>query len=150
MISRSVSPRVNRAAVRVDGETATGYAEEWDLDRLWGALASLYPTGLTQEQVREIAQQSGVGIVLDEAAIPVDPQVAALIDAAFGPAREIVERVVAVQLEAVGRRGRHRRGSGWSSAGRSVRIRYAAAWPPARHRTRARLTAARPWACRRP
>ncbi len=35
----------------VDGETATGYAEEWDLDRLWGALASLYPTGLTQEQV---------------------------------------------------------------------------------------------------
>ena len=39
----------------VDAETSQGYAEDWDLDRLWTALRSLYPVGITQEQVIEAA-----------------------------------------------------------------------------------------------
>ena len=30
----------------VNGATATGYAEDWDLEQLWGALRTLYPVGI--------------------------------------------------------------------------------------------------------
>ena len=30
----------------VDGATAEGYAEDWDLEQLWGALRALYPVGV--------------------------------------------------------------------------------------------------------
>jgi preprotein translocase subunit SecA len=30
----------------VDGATAEGYSEDWDLEQLWGALRTLYPVGL--------------------------------------------------------------------------------------------------------
>ncbi len=30
----------------VDGATATGYAEDWDLEKLWEALKTLYPVGI--------------------------------------------------------------------------------------------------------
>jgi preprotein translocase subunit SecA len=30
----------------VDGETAVGYAEDWNLDKLWTALGTLYPVGI--------------------------------------------------------------------------------------------------------
>ena len=30
----------------VDGATAEGYAEDWDLEQLWGALRTLYPVGV--------------------------------------------------------------------------------------------------------
>jgi preprotein translocase subunit SecA len=30
----------------VDGATADGYAEDWDLEQLWGALRTLYPVGI--------------------------------------------------------------------------------------------------------
>ena len=36
-------------------ETSQGYAEDWDLDRLWTALKSLYPVGATVEEVVEAA-----------------------------------------------------------------------------------------------
>jgi len=39
----------------VVSETAEGYAEDWDLDRLWAALKNLYPVGVTQEQLEEAA-----------------------------------------------------------------------------------------------
>ncbi len=43
----------------VDGyvvtETAEGYPEDWDLDRLWAALKALYPVGVTREQIEEAA-----------------------------------------------------------------------------------------------
>ncbi|MGE9808857.1 preprotein translocase subunit SecA [Janibacter sp. G1551] len=39
----------------VTAETAEGFAEEWDLDRLWTALESLYPTKVTQSQVIDAA-----------------------------------------------------------------------------------------------
>ncbi len=35
----------------IDAETASGFPEDWNLDRLWGALKTLYPITITQEQV---------------------------------------------------------------------------------------------------
>ena len=37
----------------IDAETAEGFAEDWNLDRLWTALQSLYPVSVTQEEIRE-------------------------------------------------------------------------------------------------
>ena len=37
----------------VDGATAEGYAEDWDLDKLWTALGTLYPIGLDREELVE-------------------------------------------------------------------------------------------------
>jgi len=39
----------------VEGATASGYAEEWDLDALWTALKTLYPVALSQEEAIEQA-----------------------------------------------------------------------------------------------
>ncbi|CCH76023.1 translocase binding subunit (ATPase) [Nostocoides japonicum T1-X7] len=39
----------------IDAETAEGYPEDWNLDRLWTALKSLYPVSVTQEQVIDAA-----------------------------------------------------------------------------------------------
>jgi preprotein translocase subunit SecA len=41
----------------VEGETAEGYPEDWNLDRLWTALGSLYPIAVTVEDV--IAEAGG-------------------------------------------------------------------------------------------
>ncbi|MFH9576403.1 preprotein translocase subunit SecA [Streptomyces globisporus] len=35
-------------------ETAEGFAEEWDLDRLWGAFKQLYPVKVTVEELEEV------------------------------------------------------------------------------------------------
>ena len=35
----------------VDGATAEGYAEDWDLDKLWTALGTLYPIGLDRAKL---------------------------------------------------------------------------------------------------
>jgi preprotein translocase subunit SecA len=37
----------------VEGATASGYAEEWDLDKLWTALKTLYPVSLSVEELIE-------------------------------------------------------------------------------------------------
>jgi preprotein translocase subunit SecA len=37
----------------VEGATASGYAEEWDLDQLWSALKTLYPVSLTIDEAIE-------------------------------------------------------------------------------------------------
>ncbi|CAB5037592.1 MAG: preprotein translocase subunit SecA [Actinobacteria bacterium] len=42
----------------VTAETSDGYAEDWNLDRLWAALKTVYPTGVTP---REIIEHSGGG-----------------------------------------------------------------------------------------
>ncbi|NGN68321.1 preprotein translocase subunit SecA [Streptomyces sp. A7024] len=39
----------------IQAETAEGFAEEWDLDRLWGAFKQLYPVTVTVEQLEEEA-----------------------------------------------------------------------------------------------
>ncbi|MGH6656293.1 MAG: preprotein translocase subunit SecA [Actinocrinis sp.] len=40
-------------AAYVDAATAEGYAEEWELDKLWSALGTLYPVSITLEEVEE-------------------------------------------------------------------------------------------------
>ena len=35
----------------VDGATAEGYVEDWDLDKLWDALSQLYPVSITAEEI---------------------------------------------------------------------------------------------------
>ena len=37
----------------VDGATAEGYAEDWDLEKLWTALGTLYPVGLDRAKLAE-------------------------------------------------------------------------------------------------
>ncbi|MEY9934767.1 preprotein translocase subunit SecA [Catenulispora sp. GP43] len=39
----------------VDAATSEGYAEEWDLDKLWTALETLYPISVTVEEIEEAA-----------------------------------------------------------------------------------------------
>jgi preprotein translocase subunit SecA len=39
----------------VDAETAEGYPEDWNLDRLWTALKGLYPISVTPEQLADAA-----------------------------------------------------------------------------------------------
>ncbi|MGI8695239.1 MAG: preprotein translocase subunit SecA [Mycobacteriales bacterium] len=39
------------ATAYVDGETAEGYPEDWDLDKLWTAMKTLYPITLTVDDV---------------------------------------------------------------------------------------------------
>jgi preprotein translocase subunit SecA len=39
----------------VEAATASGYAEEWDLDQLWTALKTLYPVSLSEEEAVEQA-----------------------------------------------------------------------------------------------
>ena len=34
----------------VDAETAEGFADDWDLDRLWTALKTLYPVSVTADE----------------------------------------------------------------------------------------------------
>ncbi|KRF24195.1 preprotein translocase subunit SecA [Phycicoccus sp. Soil803] len=42
----------------VDAETAEGFADDWDLDRLWTALKTLYPVSVTPQDVLEAADGS--------------------------------------------------------------------------------------------
>ncbi|HEY3479361.1 MAG TPA: preprotein translocase subunit SecA, partial [Streptomyces sp.] len=39
----------------IDAETKEGFAEDWDLDRLWGAFRQLYPAVVTIEELEEAA-----------------------------------------------------------------------------------------------
>ena len=39
----------------IQAETAEGYAEDWDLEKLWAALASIYPTSLSIADVESAA-----------------------------------------------------------------------------------------------
>jgi preprotein translocase subunit SecA len=43
----------------IDAETASGFPEDWNLDRLWGALKTLYPITITPDQVLEAAGGRG-------------------------------------------------------------------------------------------
>ncbi|MFI2472538.1 preprotein translocase subunit SecA [Nocardia xishanensis] len=45
-------------AAYVDGATAEGYVEDWDLDKLWTALKTLYPVGV---DYKELTGETGIG-----------------------------------------------------------------------------------------
>ncbi|GAB3296354.1 preprotein translocase subunit SecA [Parasphingorhabdus pacifica] len=55
----------------INGATSEGYAEDWDLDKLWTALRSLYPVGIDWEEVAEdeddLSKEILVSAVLDDA-----------------------------------------------------------------------------------
>jgi preprotein translocase subunit SecA len=42
----------------VNGATAEGYAEDWDLEALWTALKTLYPVGINHETLTHLDQES--------------------------------------------------------------------------------------------
>jgi preprotein translocase subunit SecA len=46
----------------VEGETAEGYPEEWDLEKLWRAFRQLYPVGITIDEVVEEAGGDKAGL----------------------------------------------------------------------------------------
>jgi preprotein translocase subunit SecA len=46
----------------VAAETSDGYPEDWDLERLWNALKTLYPAGITAEQVIEASGGGRAGL----------------------------------------------------------------------------------------
>ncbi|WP_436760374.1 preprotein translocase subunit SecA [Streptosporangium sp. V21-05] len=52
----------------IAGATAEGFAEEWDLDKLWKALGQLYPISITAEQLIEEAggREELTAQILDE------------------------------------------------------------------------------------
>ncbi|MFF0543038.1 preprotein translocase subunit SecA [Nocardia thailandica] len=45
----------------VDGATAEGYVEDWDLEKLWGALRSLYPVGIDYKELTGEADGGEIG-----------------------------------------------------------------------------------------
>jgi preprotein translocase subunit SecA len=50
-LSDQIRPMIDDVVTSyVEGATAAGYAEEWDLDQLWTALKTLYPVSLTVEE----------------------------------------------------------------------------------------------------
>jgi preprotein translocase subunit SecA len=53
------------AAGYVAGETADGYPEEWDLDKLWRAFRQLYPVSITVDEVIEDAGGDRAGLTGD-------------------------------------------------------------------------------------
>ena len=54
----------------VDSETSEGFPEDWNLERLWGALKGLYPVSMTPDQLEEAAGGPVEGFV--GAAEPLD------------------------------------------------------------------------------
>jgi preprotein translocase subunit SecA len=52
----------------VDGATAEGYAEDWDLDTLWTNLKQLYPVSLSIEQLEEASGGLTSDYLIDELA----------------------------------------------------------------------------------
>ncbi|MEV4545826.1 preprotein translocase subunit SecA [Micromonospora echinaurantiaca] len=49
----------------VQGATAEGYGEDWDLEQLWSSLKQLYPVGITIEELEEDAGGSRAGMDAD-------------------------------------------------------------------------------------
>jgi preprotein translocase subunit SecA len=83
--------------------TADGFAEEWDLDRLWIALGSLYPVGITVDDVvTEAGGRAGISADMLLAELTADAQVAYdLREETLGPdvTRELERRVVISVLD---------------------------------------------------
>ncbi len=55
-LSDQIRPMIDDVVTSyVEGATASGYAEEWDLEQLWTALKTLYPVSLTIDEAIEQA-----------------------------------------------------------------------------------------------
>jgi preprotein translocase subunit SecA len=89
----------------VDGATAGGYAEDWDLDKLWTALRTLYPVGirwqdLAEDDTQDLTPPRLVQAVLADAREAYARREADM-DAMIGPGamRELERRVVLSVLD---------------------------------------------------
>ncbi len=51
----------------VDAETSSGYEEEWDLERLWTALNTVYPVGVSLEEARGLDGDALVDLLCADA-----------------------------------------------------------------------------------
>ncbi|MGH4003670.1 MAG: preprotein translocase subunit SecA, partial [Pseudonocardiaceae bacterium] len=88
----------------VNGATENGYAEDWDLDRLWTALKTLYPVGIAHEDLGDdagdLTREVLLAAVLDDARAAYARREAALEEAAGkGAMRELERRVVLSVLD---------------------------------------------------
>jgi preprotein translocase subunit SecA len=88
----------------VNGATENGYAEDWDLDRLWTALKTLYPVGIAHEDLGDdagdLTREVLLAAVLDDARAAYARREAALEQAAGeGAMRELERRVVLSVLD---------------------------------------------------
>ncbi|MER7083499.1 preprotein translocase subunit SecA, partial [Saccharopolyspora kobensis] len=88
----------------VDAETADGYSEDWDFEKLWTALKTLYPVGISWEELvdsdEDLTRERLLEIVLEDARAAyakreaeVDGKVGA------GAMRELERRVVLSVLD---------------------------------------------------
>ncbi|GGP69852.1 preprotein translocase subunit SecA [Saccharothrix coeruleofusca] len=83
----------------VDGATADGYAEDWDLDQLWTALKTLYPISLNAEELLEADEdlsKESLKAKIQEDALKAYQAREADIDGRVGPGamRELERRVL--------------------------------------------------------
>ncbi|MGH3839664.1 MAG: preprotein translocase subunit SecA, partial [Pseudonocardiaceae bacterium] len=88
----------------VNGATEDGYAEDWDLDKLWTALKTLYPVGIKHEDLGDdagdLTREVLLAAVLDDARAAYARREAALEEAAGeGAMRELERRVVLSVLD---------------------------------------------------
>jgi preprotein translocase subunit SecA len=89
----------------VQGATSGGYAEDWDLEKLWTALKTLYPIGvrwqdLTESVEDDLTPESLLQAVLDDAHAAYQRREAE-IDGAIGPGtmRDLERRVLLTVLD---------------------------------------------------
>ncbi|MGB8202315.1 MAG: preprotein translocase subunit SecA, partial [Pseudonocardiaceae bacterium] len=88
----------------VNGATANGYAEDWDLDQLWSALKALYPVGIKYESIvddtGDLTREMLLAAVLDDARAAYARREAELEQLAGpGTMRELERRVVLTVLD---------------------------------------------------
>jgi preprotein translocase subunit SecA len=88
----------------VNGATANGYAEDWDLDQLWSALKALYPVGIKYESIvddtGDLTREMLLAAVLDDARAAYARREAELEQLAGpGAMRELERRVVLTVLD---------------------------------------------------
>ena len=87
----------------LDGETGTGYAEDWDLDKLWTALRSLYPVGIRWQ---DLAREHGAEVDDDsELGDPGDLSREVLLEALLADAHAAYDRREAEIDEKIGAQG---------------------------------------------
>ncbi|GAA4621766.1 hypothetical protein [Saccharopolyspora hordei] len=88
----------------VDAETAEGYAEDWDFEKLWTALKTLYPVGISWEELvdseEDLTKERLLELVLEDARAAYAKREAE-VDGKVGPGamRELERRVVLSVLD---------------------------------------------------
>ncbi|MCF8606044.1 preprotein translocase subunit SecA [Gordonia sp. HY442] len=91
----------------VDGATATGYAEDWDLETLWTALKELYPIGIDAKEVvgeNEFGERDDISrdelrqLIVDDALVAYDKRVEEIVGVAGEEGMSNLERSVLLQV----------------------------------------------------